>query len=112
MTKLNKIKTLHTAIWVFMNGIIGYLLYAVVSNKIDVWVWVCIGIIILECLVLVAYKGYCPLTILARKYSKSTKANFDIFLPEWLAKYNKLIYGVLFLGIVFRLIYQVLTNEN
>ena len=29
---------------------------------------------------------------MARKYSDSTKANFDIYLPEWLAKYNKEIY--------------------
>jgi hypothetical protein len=39
---------------------------------------------------------FCPLTVIARKYSDSTKANFDIFLPNWLAKYNKLIYTSIF----------------
>ena len=112
MTKLTQIKTLHTAIWAFMNGVISYLFYAVIINKIDVWVWVCVGIILAECLVLLAYKGFCPLTIMARKYSKSTKDNFDIFLPEWLAKYNKLIYGSVFGIIIIRLIYKLYSNEN
>ncbi len=110
MTRLTQIKTLHTAIWAFMNIAIFYLLYAVLSVKIDVWVWICIGIILAECLVLLAYKGFCPLTIMARKYSKSTKDNFDIFLPEWLARYNKLIYGGVFVVIIFRLIYRLLKN--
>ena len=110
MTKLTQIKTLHTAIWAFMNGVIFYLFYAVIINKIDVWVWVCVGIILAECLVLLAYKGFCPLTIMARKYSKSTKDNFDIFLPEWLAKYNKLIYGSVFGIIIIRLIYKLYTK--
>ena len=110
MTKLTQIKTLHTAIWAFMNGVILYLLYAVIINKIDVWVWVCVGIILTECLVLLAYKGFCPLTIMARKYSKSTKDNFDIFLPEWLARYNKLIYGSVFGIIIIRLIYKLYTK--
>ena len=37
----------------------------------------------------------CPLTIVARRYSDSQLPNFDIYLPIWLARYNKHIYGVL-----------------
>ena len=82
-----------------MNVVIFYLLYAVLINKIDKWVWICIGIVVLEGLVLLAFKGFCPLTIIARKYSDSTKDNFDIYLPNWLARYNKLIYTSIF-GII------------
>jgi hypothetical protein len=38
------------------------------------------------------FKTMAFITVIARKYSDSTKDNFDIFLPNWLAKYNKLIY--------------------
>ena len=95
MTKnvnLVRIKLLHTAIWIFFNIVIFYLLYAVIVNKIDKWVWICIGLILLEGLVLLVFKSICPVTIWARKYSDSAKDNFDIYLPNWLARYNKLIY--------------------
>jgi hypothetical protein len=108
--KLNIIKTIHTLIWVFFNLVIFYLFYAVVANKIDKWVWVCFTAIIMEGLVLLMFKGLCPITVIARKYSTSTKDNFDIFLPNWLAKYNKLIYGVLVLIIFVMLVYRLITE--
>ena len=94
--KLNITKTIHSIIWVFFNGVIFYLYYAVITNKIDKWVWICIGIILLEGIVLLVFKRSCPITLIARKYSDSTKDNFDIFLPNWIARYNKFIYTILF----------------
>src|SRR5690606_2771363 len=94
--KLLIVKSVHTVIWLFYNVIIFYLLYAVIFNKIDKWVWICIAFVVLEGLILLLFKMFCPLTILARKYSDSMKDNFDIFLPNWLAKYNKLIYTSIF----------------
>jgi hypothetical protein len=91
-SKLILIKSVHTAIWIFFNVVIFYLLYAVIVNQIDFRVWACIILIALEGLVLLIYKKTCPVTIIARKYSNSDKDNFDIFLPNWLAKYNKTIY--------------------
>ena len=91
--KLIGIKALHTIIWVFFNVVIFYLLYAVIIDKIDKYVWICLGLIILEGLILLAFKSICPITIIARKYSASEKSNFDIYLPNWLAKYNKVIYN-------------------
>lgn len=83
---------MHTLVWVFFNIVIFYIVYAVITNKIDNWLWICYGLILLEGLVLAICRLYCPLTIWARKYSDSTRHNFDIYLPEWLAKYNKVIY--------------------
>jgi len=94
--KLNITKTIHSIIWVFFNGVIFYLYYAVITNNIDKWVWICIGVILLEGIVLLIFKRSCPITLIARKYSNSTKDNFDIFLPNWIARYNKLIYTTLF----------------
>lgn len=104
------IKVAHTIIWLFFNVVIFYLLYAVIINKIDFWVWLCVGLVVVEGLVLLMFKMFCPLTVLARKYSDSTKDNFDIFLPNWLAKYNKLIYTTIFLVAVGILIYRLLTQ--
>lgn len=91
-SKLTIIKIAHTIVWLFFNAVIFYMLYAAIANKIDRWLWICYGLIALEGLTLVIFKFYCPLTVWARKYSPSTRENFDIYLPNWLAKYNKQIY--------------------
>jgi hypothetical protein len=100
-TTLVLIKIIHTLIWVFFNVVIFYLLYAVIVNRIDKWVWIALGLIVLEGLVLLIFKNVCPVTIVAQRYSVSTKANFDIYLPEWLARHNKTIYtGIVVVALV------------
>lgn len=98
--KLTIIKIIHTLIWLFFNVVIFYMLYAVLVNKIDKWLWIGFGLILMEGLVLLAFKWFCPLTVIARKYSDSEQDNFDIYLPVWLAKHNKLIYTSL-VGVIF-----------
>ena len=83
-SKLAIVKTIHTIVWLFFNVVIFYLFYAVVTNKIDQWVWLGLGCFALEGIVLLIFKNFCPLTLIARKYSDSTKDNFDIYLPNWL----------------------------
>ena len=111
-TKLILIKLLHTTIWLFFNVVIFYLLYAVLINKIDKWVWICLGLIVLEGLVLILFKRVCPVTLMARKYSDSTKPNFDIYLPGWLAKYNQLIYSIIVLIAIVILIYRFMDGDK
>lgn len=106
-TKLKLIKTAHTLIWVFFNFVIFYMLYAAVVNKLDIWLWLGYGLIVLEAIILVIFKSFCPVTILARKYSNSTKNNFDIYLPEWLAKNNKSIYTIILIVVIFITVYQL-----
>ncbi len=77
--KLLIIKIVHTLIWGFYNVVLFYLLYAVIVDVIDKWVWICIGLVLLEGVILLSFKMFCPLTIMARKYSDSSKDNFDIF---------------------------------
>ena len=106
-TKLTLIKIIHTLIWLLFNFVIFYMLYAAVVNKLDVWLWIGYGIIFLEGITLVIFKSFCPVTVLARKYSNSTKDNFDIYLPNWLAKHNKLIYTLILTVVIFITIYQL-----
>ena len=106
--KLALVKILHTMIWVFFNVVIFYLLYAVIIDRIDKWVWICIILIILEVITLIVFKKICPVTLIARKYSDSQKDNFDIYLPNWLAKYNKEIYTAIVLIAIVILICRLL----
>jgi hypothetical protein len=52
-------------------------------------------------------KGKCPLTPLAAQYTNNTDDNFDIFLPKWLARNNKIIFSLIyFLGVAL-VIYRI-----
>ena len=103
--KLIAIKFIHTLIWLFFISAIFYILFSGISNKINSYTWIAIGLVIGEGIVLIVFKMFCPLTILARKFSNSNKDNFDIFLPNWLARYNKIIFATIYLiGLIIVLI--------
>lgn len=108
VSKLIIIKSFHTLIWLFFNAVMLYLIYAITFNNINKWVWIGLGLFLLEAIVLLVFKMKCPLTIIARKYSSSTRDNFDIYLPEWLAKYNKIIYTTLLLVVLVILCFRLL----
>ena len=108
--KLLYIKSLHTLIWIFFNVVIFYLLTAVIMNRIDKWVWYSLTAIAAEIIILIVFKNICPVTIIAKKYSDSQKANFDIFLPNWLAKYNKHIYSIILAIALLILIYRLINK--
>lgn len=104
-TKLLVIKIIHTLIWLFFVGVIFYILYSGIFDAITVYTWLGIALIFAEGIVLLLFKMFCPLTVLARRYSDSAKSNFDIFLPNYLAKHNKLIFTSIFmLGLILVLI--------
>ena len=108
--KLFTIKLIHTAIWVFFVAIIFYVLYSGIANDVTIYTWIAIVLVIGEGLSLLIFKMFCPLTLIARKYSNSEKDNFDIFLPNWLAKHNKLIFTSIFVAGVIIVIYRSLIN--
>ena len=53
------------------------------------------GIVLVELLVLVLNGWQCPLTNVAARHTADRRANFDIYLPAWLARHNKTIFGSL-----------------
>lgn len=101
---------MHSLVWVFFNLVIFYMLYTVIINKLDWRLWTCYGLIFTEGLILLIFNNVCPLTIWARKYSQSASHNFDIYLPEWLARYNKHIYTTIIIIITFLTVFQMLTK--
>ena len=106
--KLKLIKIVHTLVWVFFVSLIFYVLYCGVINQVTALTWVAVGLVFLEGLVLVLFKNSCPLTILARQYSDSSRDNFDIYLPNWLARYNKQIFTTIFTAGLLLVLYRVL----
>lgn len=99
------IKLLHTLIWLVLGTTVLYVLYSGITGRVTIYSWWAVAAIIIEGLVLILFKGSCPLTVMARQYSTSTKHNFDIFLPEWLAQHNKLIFTTLFvIGVVLMVV--------
>jgi len=107
--KLFLIRLVHTLIWAFFVFVIGYIVYAGIFDKLRVWVWIAIGLIILEGVTLKLNNGSCPLTPIAAKCTGNRDDNFDIFLPIWLAKNNKIIFSAIWLLGVILVIYRVLT---
>jgi len=55
-------------------------------------------------LVLVVNRMTCPLTDVASRYTDDRRANFDIYLPEWLARHNKTIFGSLYVAAILLLV--------
>ena len=94
---LRVIKLLHTIVWAFFTGCIIAIPILSFRRRCDQAV-VLIGIVLIEVLILVANRWRCPLTGVAARYTDERSDNFDIYLPVWLARYNKLIFGLLFLG--------------
>lgn len=108
--KLFTIKLAHTVIWLFFVSIILYVVWSGVTNEITPFTWIAIGLVLAEGLVLLIFKMFCPITLLARKYSDSKMDNFDIFLPNWVARHNKLIFTSIFLIGVILVVLRVLKN--
>jgi hypothetical protein len=44
-------------------------------------------IISIECVVIATNRGRCPLTDWAARFTDDRADNFDIYLPNWLARY-------------------------
>ncbi len=98
MTPLQRIKLAHTAVWVFFVVLIGNVIYAGWADAVTTWTWIAVGLICLEGLVLLVNDGKCPMTDLAAQHGEPTADNFDIYLPEWLARHNVAIFTTLFMA--------------
>ena len=89
------IKLLHTAIWLFFAGCIVAIPVAAARGRFR-WAAVLTGLVLVECAILAVNRSRCPLTDLAGRYTEARTDNFDIYLPLWLARRNKTIFGTIF----------------
>lgn len=102
-TALRAVKVVHTIAWAFFAGCI---------LAIPVYAWrgqfgtaaVLIAIVFVEVFILLVNHWRCPLTGVAARYTDKQEDNFDIYLPLYVARYNKQIFGSLFVaGILYTL---------
>ncbi len=93
---LMAVKLLHTAIWAFFAACVLALPVLGWVRRFDAALAVTV-LILGECAVLAMNRGRCPLTNVASRYTDNRADNFDIYLPLWLARYNKQIFGTIFL---------------
>lgn len=91
------VKVIHTIVWVFFVACIVGIPVATWSGRFRPALALA-GIVLLEVLVLALNRWSCPLTPVAARYTENRHANFDIFLPEWLARHNKTVFGLLYLA--------------
>jgi len=100
-TPLTVIKTVHTVVWVFFVAAIVGVPVSAHLGRFD-RAWGLAGVVMVEVLVLVANRMRCPLTPMAARFTEDRRPNFDIYLPEWLARWNKQIFGPLYvLGLLY-----------
>jgi len=101
---LRVVKLVHTLVWALFAGCIVALPIVAWRNDFRA-ATILIAIVSFEVLVLLINRLRCPLTGIAARYTQDRQDNFDIYLPLWVARYNKQIFGSLFVaGIVYTLI--------
>jgi hypothetical protein len=89
------IKLLHTLVWGFFAGCIVWIPFLAIAGQFR-WAMILSGLVLIECGVLAANGFRCPMTNWAARYTADRRANFDIYLPLWLARHNQQIFGWLF----------------
>jgi len=101
LRRLRAIRLLHTAVWAVFAG-------CIVAIPVLAWqgqfgaAGVLAALVLGEVVVLGLNRWSCPLTAVAARYTDDRRANFDIYLPVWLAKFNKQIFGPLYVaGVVY-----------
>ena len=101
--RLKAIRLLHTVVWVGFAGCIVAIPVLTLQERFRLAAVLAL-IVLGEVIVLALNRWRCPLTPIAARYTENRRANFDIYLPEWLARYNKEIFGPLYLAGVVLLV--------
>jgi hypothetical protein len=106
------IKSVHTIIWVIMTCCNFMAFYFAFIGRFDAWFWIPCLLIVSEIIIILLNHWRCPITPIAEKYTDDRKSNFDIYLPEWLAKNNiKIFSGIIVLELLILLIkYFLIAN--
>jgi hypothetical protein len=102
--RLIAIKLLHTVVWAFFGGCVVLIPMAAWRGRLDLAA-LFIGLVAVEVAILALNRMRCPLTDVAAQYTSERHDNFDIYLPLTLARYNKEIFGTLYVvGIVMTVV--------
>lgn len=104
---LRTIKLVHTVVWVFF--VLCILAIPLFTARSQLSVAALFAAIVgVEVAVLAVNRMRCPLTGIAARYTDDRRANFDIYLPEGLARHNKSIFGTLYAAALLFLLLRIL----
>jgi hypothetical protein len=91
------VKVVHTVVWAFLASCIVAIPALAIARRFRLALVLTI-VVLGEIAVLGANRMRCPLTDVAERYTDERGDNFDIYLPPWLARNNKLLFGSLFVA--------------
>ena len=97
MRALVIVKVIHTLAWAFFAGCIVGLPIAALAGRFRLAALLAFATLV-EIVILAANGWRCPLTDIAARFTDDRRENFDIYLPRWLAKHNKAIFGTVFVA--------------
>ncbi|HEX8653859.1 MAG TPA: hypothetical protein VF693_01370 [Allosphingosinicella sp.] len=101
-----RVRLIHSAAWLLFASAILALPVTVWMGRLT-WALGLSGLVMVEVFILAANGMRCPLTAIAARYTADRSGNFDIYLPAWLARHNKTIFGSLFVAGEFFLLYRL-----
>ena len=97
LSTLRTVKIVHTIVWaIFVACILAIWIFTWRGALFEASL--AIAIVLVEALVLAVNGWRCPLTAIAARYTDDRRDNFDIYLPLWVARHNKLVFGALYLA--------------
>ena len=100
---LGAVRLIHTIAWVLLASCVVAIPGLALSRHFGLALGLS-AVVLAEVGVLALNQWRCPLTAIAARYTDDRRANFDIYLPEWLARNNKVIFGALYVvGLLFLL---------
>ena len=101
---LTAIKAAHTLVWALFAGCIVAIPFVSWQGEHRAAAWLT-AIVFFEVALLALNGMRCPLTAWAGRYTTDRQDNFDIYLPLWLARHNKSVFGALYVaGAAFALV--------
>ncbi|MGO3930084.1 hypothetical protein [Rhodopseudomonas pseudopalustris] len=106
---LTAVRALHAVIWAFFASSIVLIPIVTLLGQLTAALWMSL-FVWGEVLVLLLNGMRCPLTAVAARYTEERADNFDIYLPIWLARHNRLIFGTLFAATQLLLGHALITD--
>ena len=92
-----------TAIYLIMASATFVLVYAGITGRDGLWLWVALGLLLIESVVFVGNGMKCPMTGWAVRLGATSGHVFDTFLPERATRYTFRFFGSLMLVGLFLL---------
>jgi hypothetical protein len=96
-TALRVVRLVHTIAWALLGGCVIAIAPLAWTGRFGLALG--LSLVVLAEVGVLAMNGWrCPLTPIAARYTTDRRPNFDIYLPQWLAQYNKEIFGSLYVA--------------